>query len=315
MVSPLGPRPPRRWLPGLCAGVAAVIALTACGPPAAPVATTPPSTVTGTAAPPTSVTTEEPSATASVSGLPSDGTADYQLGGAYPPPGGATVVARDSTEPPAPGAYGICYVNGFQSQPGESDRWAVRGLLLLDEAGEPFVDEGWPDEVLLDVSTAADRAAVADELTTELTRCATAGFDAVELDNLDSWTRSDGLLTQDDAVALAGLLVDTAHGLGLAVAQKNTPQLGTDGRDAVGFDLAVAEECVRYDECAAYTDVYGDAVVDIEYVEPGQQAEELAAEVCASPGRPARLVVRDLGLAPAGAAGYAYATCPFLPGR
>jgi hypothetical protein len=227
-------------------------------------------------------------------------------------------VARDSTESPAPGTYGICYVNGFQSQPGEAERWAARDLLLLDEEGERVVDDGWPDEVLLDPSTAARRAAIADELTSDLARCAAAGFDAVELDNLDSWTRSDGRLTQADAVALAGLLVDAAHGLGLTAAQKNTPQLGTLGRDTVGFDLAVAEECVRYDECAAYTDVYGDDVVDIEYVDAGQRADDLAAEVCARPAgveRPARVVVRDLALAPAGAAGYDYAACPSPPGR
>ncbi|GAA3801115.1 hypothetical protein CSO01_17440 [Cellulomonas soli] len=315
-------RPTRGSVTGAIVGLALALAVTACGP--SPVGASPSDTPSAAASPvdstPAVPSAADPSVDASPvgaapSGLPSTGTADYQLGGAYPPPAGVTVVARDSTEPPAEGTYGLCYVNGFQSQPGEADRWAARGLLLLDDAGDPVADEGWPDEVLLDTSTAQSRAAVADELTTELTRCADAGFDAVELDNLDSWTRSDGRLTQDDAVALAGLLVGAAHDLGLAAVQKNTPQLGTVGRDDIGFDLAVAEECVHYDECAAYTDVYGDDVIDIEYVEPGQQADELAAEVCGTPGRPARLVVRDHDLAPAEADGYAYAACPFTPGR
>src|SRR4051794_25769058 len=35
---------------------------------------------------------------APVAGLPADAVADYQLGGAYAPPSGVTVVVRDSTE-------------------------------------------------------------------------------------------------------------------------------------------------------------------------------------------------------------------------
>jgi hypothetical protein len=54
---------------------------------------------------------------------PVDVPADYQLGGAYPPPAGVGVVARDWREQPAAGAYGICYINGFQTQP-EQRRWA-----------------------------------------------------------------------------------------------------------------------------------------------------------------------------------------------
>ncbi|MGN8244408.1 endo alpha-1,4 polygalactosaminidase [Cellulomonas soli] len=324
-------RPVRRTALGPVVGtLASTVALTACGPAAdpAPSATTPTASSGRTSSTPTAATTTTPTVAPSEApptapaaaptdpaGLPAGGTADYQLGGAYPPPPGTTIVARDSTESPAAGTYGICYVNGFQSQPGDSDRWAARGLLLLDDTGEPVVDDGWPDEMLLDTSTEHTRAGIADELSTELARCAAAGFDAVEYDNLDSWTRADGRLTQDDAVALATLLVRAAHDLGLAAAQKNTPQLGTAGRDTIGFDLVVAEECLTYDECAAYTDVYGQDVIDIEYVDAGQDAADLAAQVCAAPGRPARLVIRDHDLAPAGSAGHAYAACPSTSGR
>ena len=38
---------------------------------------------------------------------------DYQLGGAYTPPKGVKIVARDRTESPAKGFYNICYINGF----------------------------------------------------------------------------------------------------------------------------------------------------------------------------------------------------------
>ena len=46
---------------------------------------------------------------------------DYQLGGAYPPPGDVKIVSRDRTDAPAPGLYNICYINGFQAQPNEED--------------------------------------------------------------------------------------------------------------------------------------------------------------------------------------------------
>src|SRR3546814_6194319 len=56
--------------------------------------------------------------------LPPDGAAfDYQLGGAYPPPDGVEIVVRDRTAGPLEDAYSICYVNGFQTQPGEQDLW------------------------------------------------------------------------------------------------------------------------------------------------------------------------------------------------
>ncbi len=238
--------------------------------------------------------------------LPTTGTVDYQLGGAYPPPAGVSVVARDSTDSPAPGTYGICYINAFQTQPGQSERWLSQGVVLLDGGGGPVADPGWPDEMLLDPSTPEQRAIIVHELTTELTRCATAGFAAVELDNLDSWTRSDGRLTSENTVLLATDLVQVAHDLGLAVAQKNTAELGTIGRDVVGFDLAVAEECVRWDECSAYTDVYGERVIDIEYTDDPSGS---VAEVCATAGRPTLLVVRDRDLVAAGRAGYSYEAC------
>ncbi|WP_372493196.1 endo alpha-1,4 polygalactosaminidase [Prauserella halophila] len=34
-----------------------------------------------------------------------------------------------------------------------------------------------------------------------------------------------------------------------------------------GVDFAVAEECAAYNECTAYTEVYGDAVIDIEHAD------------------------------------------------
>ena len=78
-------------------------------------------------------------------------------------------------------------------------------------------------------------------------------------------------MTKDDNLALAQLFVSYAHSLGLAVGQKNAgEELGSDGKNTAGFDFAVAEECQAYsdpsedyDECAYYTDAYGDEVLEI----------------------------------------------------
>jgi hypothetical protein len=244
-------------------------------------------------------------ATAAVT-LPPVGTGfDYQLGGASAVPAGVGIVVRDSTDEPAAGAYGVCYVNGFQTQPGET--WPDDLLVQGDDG--PLVDPDWDDESLLDTSTAAKRAAIAARQATTVDRCAEAGYQAVELDNLDSWTRSEGALDADDALALATLLVDHAHGRGLAVAQKNATDIGSRGRDEAGFDFAIAEECDRWSECADHTAVYGPHVLDVEYADDLlDTAEGACARIRALDPAP-HAIVRDRDLVPAGQDGYAYAAC------
>ncbi|HYQ75881.1 endo alpha-1,4 polygalactosaminidase [Cellulomonas sp.] len=230
---------------------------------------------------------------------------DYQLARGYPAPDGVGGVVRDVTDAPEPGLWSACYVNGFQTQPGDRDAWLADhpDLVLRDDAGEPVADEGWPDEMLLDTGTAEQRAALAEVLGEQVRACAERGFAAVELDNLDSWTRSGGRLGEDGAVDLAARLVAVAHDAGLAAGQKNTPQLGTRGRDEAGFDFAVAEECAQYDECAAYTGVYGDAVLDIEYTDEG------FAAACADPGRPSSTIRRDRDLSTPDDPAYVFGAC------
>ncbi|MBO9568466.1 MAG: endo alpha-1,4 polygalactosaminidase [Cellulomonas iranensis] len=221
---------------------------------------------------------------------------EYQLGGADEPDAGSVAVARDSTEQPA-GPYAICYVNGFQTQPGDTAA-VLRDEpdLVLHDDGEPVVDPGWPDEVLYDLSTPDLRARVAQRVGASIDTCAASGFDAVEVDNLDSFTRSRGLLTSDDALALTALLVERTHAHGLAYAQKNTPDLAEAVR-ALGADLVVSEACAQWDECGAYTAVYP-VVLDIEY-------ERAPFErLCAAQSDPAThdphlsVILRDHDLAP-----------------
>jgi hypothetical protein len=184
--------------------------------------------------------------------LPATGV-DYQLGGAYPLPNGVGIVARDRSAAPAPGAYNICYVNAFQTQPGSLRWWRAKhpGLVL------PVKDAAWGEWLL---NTRRPRA-LAKVVGRWIDGCAAAGFQAVEPDNLDSWTRSDGSLTRADNVRYAKLLIRRAHAAGLAIAQKNAASLAGQRL----FDFAVVEECQRYDECATFTHAYGTQVIEIEY--------------------------------------------------
>jgi hypothetical protein len=248
-----------------------------------------------------------PSPPAGVTPPPANGTFDYQLGGAYPPVADVRIEDRDRTADPVPGRYNVCYVNAFQSQPDEADFWTQQhpDLVLRGDDGTPVVDPGYPDEYLFDLTTAAKRAAVAAIVGGWIRGCADDGFQAVEPDNLDAWTRSRGAYGEDEALAFAALLTPVAHDAGLAIGQKNAGDLGTRGRD-VGFDFAVAEECQVYDECGDYTDVYGDEVIEIEYTDNGEDA---FAAACADHGDRISVILRDRDVVPRGDPGYVYRAC------
>ncbi|MEU2060501.1 endo alpha-1,4 polygalactosaminidase [Streptomyces sp. NPDC013455] len=194
---------------------------------------------------------------------------DYQIGGAYPPPVGVRIVSRDRSDSPARGLYNICYVNAFQAQPAERSSWPA-DLLLRDAHGRVVIDEDW-NEPLLDIRTPAKRERVARRVNRWIDGCADKGFDAVEPDNYDSYTRSHRLLGAADAIAFMTLLSRHAHSRQLAIAQKNTAELaGRRGR--AGLDFAVAEECGQYDECEVYAKAFDDRVVDVEYTDGGLRA-------------------------------------------
>ena len=227
---------------------------------------------------------------------------DYQLGGAYPPPAGVSIISRDREDAPVAGLYNICYVNGFQAQT-EAEGWWLTNhpdLVLRDAQGNPIKDPDW-DELILDISTASKRDRLAVIVGEWIAGCRTAGFQAVEIDNLDTYSRSDGRLTQDHAVAFARLLSDRAHASLLAFAQKNSAEI-VSRRAEMGADFVVAEECNRWSECDVYTAAYGNQVFVIEYRradfdEGCRDFPELS------------IVLRDRLLKPAGTTGYVRDSC------
>jgi hypothetical protein len=251
---------------------AAVLGGTACAASAAPVAVTPPPVKAGF---------------------------DYQIGGAYTPAQGVKVVSRDHTAQPAAGLYNICYVNAFQAQPGAEGEWD--DLLLRDAAGKVVVDEDW-GEALLDLRTADKRTRVAAKVNSWVDDCAAKGYQAIEPDNYDSFTRSKGLLTDADAQAYIRLLSAHAHEKGLAIGQKNTSELAGQ-RQANGLDFAVAEECGEQDNCDEFTPAFGEHVIVIEYTDAG------LANACDRWGSSLSIVRRDLDVVPKGEAGYVRKTC------
>jgi hypothetical protein len=235
---------------------------------------------------------------------PANASFDYQIGEPYTPPAGVTVVSRDHDATAASGLYNICYVNAFQAQTDAASWWKTNhpDLLLHDAKGNLVIDQDW-DEILLDFSTAAKRAALTTIVGGWMDGCASKGFKGVEPDNLDSWTRSKNLLTESEAVAYAGSLVSYAHGKGLAVAQKNTADLSTANARQAGFDFAVAEECADFDECQNYTATYGNHVIVIEY------SRSQFTKACNTYGSTLSIVLRDVDVTAPGSSSYVFKSC------
>lgn len=239
--------------------------------------------------------------------LPTTGGYDPQLGGAYLPPAGVQTVSRDRLSPPAAGLYSICYFNAFQTQAEETAWWTLHhaDLLLRGQDGKFVEDPNWPGEFLLDTSIGEKRQMILDVIDPWITKCAEDGFNAIEPDNLDSWTRSSGLLEMNDNLAMARLISDRAHNLGLAVAQKNNPEIGAAGKSLGGFDFAIAEECEVNDECEDYTSVYGQ-VLEIEYIDNSRKFFTLA---CSKRSGQIPIVYRDRGLVTPGEPNYHFEMC------
>ncbi len=161
----------------------------------------------------------------------------------------------------------------------------------------------------MDTRTPEQRAAITAVVSPWITGCAESGYHAVEFDNLDTYTRSDGVLRRDDALALAAQFVAAAHSAGLAAAQKNSVEDAPALR-AAGFDFAITEECAAYEECSAITAVYGAGVVDVEYTD---NLPRPFSAMCTDPETPASVVLRDRDLVAPTTSGYHFRALPLSP--
>ena len=287
---------PRKVCP-LIAGLALLLTVGACS-------------ATSSGPEPTNLPSRDLQATAGVASetgnweLPASGQLDYQLGGYYDPDGSVEIVVRDMAAPPAADLYSICYVNAFQTQPGEAN-WSDD--LLLKAHGNVVYDPNWPDEALLDTSTEENREHITEIAGPWIEQCARDGYQAVEFDNLDSYTRAEDLLSRDGNLALAEALVQSAHANGLAAGQKNSAQDSVEFQEGAGFDFALTESCAYYGECSDYSAVYGARVLDIEYSDQLTPAE--FQTLCAEPESPAGMVLRDRDLVTPEDPAYVFETC------
>ncbi|UJA21138.1 endo alpha-1,4 polygalactosaminidase [Thermoleophilia bacterium SCSIO 60948] len=246
---------------------------------------------------------------------PADAKFDYQIGGDYKPPRGVEVVSRDwfSGDPlPAP-AYSVCYVNAFQTQanergtdrPDERSNWPRR--LVLSRLGD---DPKWGGEYLIDIRSAEKRAQATEWVRQMIEGCAKKGYEGVEFDNLDSWTRFNGTplagrvpFGKREALDYAKRLAMITHELGMASGQKNTADISREQSAEVGFDFAVAEECGRYGECGRYRRVHGDDVIAIEY------RREDFRKTCRTVGDEISVVLRDRNVSRPSGRDYVYRAC------
>ena len=201
---------------------------------------------------------------------------------------------------PAPGLYNICNINAYQAESDAETDWDA-DLLLRDADGKVVHDTDW-DEAVLDIRTAAKRERIAARLDTWIDACAAKGYQAVEPDNYDSFTRFPSSLKAAQAEALMKRLAAHAHAEGLAIAQKNTAELVSD-RASLGLDFAIVEECAEYDECGEFADAFDDNVLMVEYTKKG------LTTACATWSSTLSVVRRDEEVEPEGADGFLRETC------
>lgn len=101
----------------------------------------------------------------------------------------------------------------------------------------------------------------------DIVGCVVYGYQVVEFDNFDFYMCLYGDFILWDVVVFVIMLVWVVYCYGFVVGQKNIVQFGSCGCDQIGFDFVVVEECDCYWECVSYICVYGDWVIDIEYMD------------------------------------------------
>ncbi len=140
----------------------------------------------------------------------------------------------------ARGVYPVCYVSVGTWENWRKDKGRFPPAVL----GRVYGD--WPDERFLDIRRMDILLPI---MRARFRRCAKMGFLAVEADNMDVHDNPSGFpLTPADTLRYVSALAREAHRLGLALAQKNAPELSAR---LVGIlDFAIVEGCFRGRWCA-----------------------------------------------------------------
>jgi hypothetical protein len=112
---------------------------------------------------------------------------------------------------------------------------------------------------------------IRDELTLRMASARASRFDAIEFDNVESYTNKNGFnTTAAQQLAFNESIANLAHANGFTVGLKN--DLGQAGDLQPYFDFAMNEQCFQYSECGtpapglqAWPSTYGKAVFNVEY--------------------------------------------------
>ncbi|MCE1174284.1 MAG: endo alpha-1,4 polygalactosaminidase [Propionibacteriales bacterium] len=158
----------------------------------------------------------------------------------------------------AQGKKVICYFNAGGYENWRPDRKKFPKKVI----GKPLGD--WPGERWLDIRKVKTLMPI---MTKRIQQCKAKGFDAVDPDNMDGYANAPTgfALKQKHAVAYLKALSKAAHARGLAIGLKGALEI--IGKATPMVEFAINEQCLQYDECAAYDPLtrVGKPVFHIEY--------------------------------------------------
>ncbi|KAL8830124.1 MAG: hypothetical protein Q9170_005884 [Blastenia crenularia] len=113
------------------------------------------------------------------------------------------------------------------------------------DLGQPL--DGWPGEWWLNTKSKNVRRIMSARLDLAVEK----GCDGVDPDNVDAYDNDNGLdLTTSDAIDYVKFLADAAHGRNLSIGLKNA--LAIIPQVEPRMQWSVNEQCVQYNECAAF---------------------------------------------------------------
>jgi hypothetical protein len=137
----------------------------------------------------------------------------------------------------------ICYVSAGTSENWRSDFRSFPAGVMGSSV------DGWAGERWLDVR---QWNVLGPIIAQRVAMCATKGFDAIEFDNVDGYQNVSGFpLTAADQLSYNRRLAASAHAAGLlAVLKNDVDQVAALAPD---FDIALNEECAKYNECGVYS--------------------------------------------------------------
>ncbi len=181
---------------------------------------------------------------------------------------GAEATAEDVQMLRTQGVAPICYFNAGAWEEWRSDADAYPAAII----GNAY--PGWEGERFVDIRQLDVLGPI---LTARMDDCAAKGFAAVDPDNVDTYFADTGFpLTEADQLQFNRWLADEAHARGLAIGQKNVPDLTADL--VAHFDFAVTEDCLVdgwCDQMSPYAEA-GKPVLMIEYTD----RDLSTAEIC-----------------------------------